>query len=78
MMVISWGWLSFRPPEVICTNRALSLIHIYLYVGGDQHLVADGDPVAVHERAARIDGDVVSDMDVAAVIADEGLSLIHI
>ena len=47
---------------------------VNLYVGGDQHIVADGDPVAVHERAARIDGDVVSDMDVAAVIADEGMA----
>ena len=47
---------------------------VNLYVGGDQHIVADGDPVAVHERAARIDGDVVPDMDVAAVIADEGMA----
>lgn len=47
---------------------------VNLYVGGDQHIVADGDPVAVHERAARIDGDVVPDMDVAAVIADEGMT----
>ena len=47
---------------------------VNLYVGGDQHIVADGDPVAVHECAARIDGDVVSDMDVAAVIADEGMA----
>ena len=47
---------------------------VNLYVRGDQHIVADGDPVAVHERAARIDGDVVPDMDVAAVIADEGMA----
>ena len=47
---------------------------VNLYVGGDQHIVADGDPVAVHERAASIDGAVVSDMDVAAVIADEGMA----
>lgn len=47
---------------------------VNLHIGSDEHIAADGDPVAVHERAARIDGDVVPDVDVAPVVAGEGMT----
>lgn len=62
-------------------NRGEALIQVNgmrsgvnLHVGGDQHIAANGDFIAVHERAAHIDSDVIPDMDIAAVVASKGVA----
>lgn len=46
---------------------------IELHVGCDQHVIPDFDPVAVHEGTVHVDGYVVPQVNIAAIIADKGL-----
>ena len=47
---------------------------INLYIRSNQDVVPDGDGVAIHQCAARVDADVVADMDMATIITNKRAS----